>query len=269
MRAYHEERAAALSEKKIRIFENIVEEPCVMVEDHWHDSFEILYVRSGSGEQYINGQKFSFTRRSLIVICPGDVHSTVAHSHGCEIDVLQFEKEYLSEREELIIDLVSFVTDTPEREIPALLENIRKYAPNDTASAELVISGSLFMLCGMILQHRKTSTSIVKASAFASEVCNYVRNNDNIRLDVVCRHFGYSPEHFSRKFHSDSGISYKHYCEKFKMRKFLQALEDGSISLSEIAERLDYSDTSSFIRAFKRIYGMTPGVYRKLRNSFS
>lgn len=266
MQAYREERSSILTEKKIRLFKNVVKEPSVMVEDHWHDSYEILFVKEGCGEQQINAQKFTFAPGTVIVIQPGDIHATVSLSTaGCEIDVLQFVQEYFDEREDLLTDLTSSVTDTDNEEIYALLDCIKKHTDGDKASDELILSGAMFMLCGMLLRNCRNSTDIVKTTSFTHEVYQYLRSLNDIKLESVARHFGYSPEHFSRKFHADSGISYKHYCEKIKMQQILRALEDDVIPLAEIAYRLEYSDTSSFVRAFKRIYGITPGAYRRLK----
>jgi hypothetical protein len=60
MKAYHEKESPSLSQSSIRCFKNIVEEPKIMARPHWHNSYEILYVKRGCGEQYINSKKFSF-----------------------------------------------------------------------------------------------------------------------------------------------------------------------------------------------------------------
>jgi AraC-like DNA-binding protein/mannose-6-phosphate isomerase-like protein (cupin superfamily) len=269
MQAYREERSSMLSEKKIRFFKNIVKEPSIMVENHWHDSYEILFVKEGHGEQHINAQKFNFSPGTIIVVRPGDIHATVSTSPGkCEIDVLQFVQEYFGKREDFLTNLTSSVTEIDNKEIYTLLECINKFSASEKTSDELIISGAMFMLCGILLRNCQNTTSVVKTAAFMHEVYQYLRNFNDIKLESIARYFGYSPEHFSRKFHAESGISYKHYCEKIKIQQIIRALENEAISLAEIADRLEYSDTSSFIRAFKRIYGITPGAYRRLKNKF-
>ena len=44
-----------------------------------------------------------------------------------------------------------------------------------------------------------------------------------------------------------------------------RALRDSGASISEIAQQLGYSDSSSFVRAFKRLQGESPLQYRKRR----
>ncbi|MGE8496810.1 MAG: helix-turn-helix domain-containing protein, partial [Pseudomonas sp.] len=41
-----------------------------------------------------------------------------------------------------------------------------------------------------------------------------------------------------------------------------ELLEIDSLTLEDIAERLDYGEVSNFIHAFKRWKGLTPGQYR-------
>jgi AraC-like DNA-binding protein len=107
---------------------------------------------------------------------------------------------------------------------------------------------------------------LAKKTDFVLNVCRYLKNTDDIRLEHVSHYFGYSPEHFSRKFHAELGVSFKRYCEQILIQRSLDYFDKPNISLGEIAEILGYSDASSFIRAFKRIYGITPGNYRRMRN---
>ena len=268
MQAYHEREAATLLEGRVVFKKAIVKEPRTMVNPHWHEAYEILYVRHGSGKQQINSNIFDFAPGTVVVICPGDIHATVAASqNGSEIDVLQFRAEYFGSREELLTELASSVAETATREIGELLERIAQHANGTNTGDSLIVSGEVFMLCGILLKNRKSAASVGKMTEFISNACQYLRDHDDIRLEAVAQHFGYSHEHFSRKFHAELGISYKHYCEKIKMQKFIRACEGNDVSLSEIAAALGYSDTSSFVRAFKRIYGIAPGAYRRLKNN--
>lgn len=268
MQAYHEKEASVLSGNKINFLKNVVDNPCTMANPHWHDSYEILFVRQGFGVQQINSKKFNFTTGSATIICPGDIHATYATSkNGCEIDVLQFSREYFFNREDLLFDILSCVIDVATLDMHDIFDSINKLANSRNSSDNLILTGNIFTLCGFFLDYSKNSTSLVKTSEFIDGVCKYIQSVDDLKLETVSRHFGYSCEHFSRKFHLELGISYKHYCEKIKMQKFLKVFDNDSRSLDEIATILGYSDASSFSRAFKRIYGLTPSAYKKLKNT--
>jgi AraC-like DNA-binding protein len=47
-----------------------------------------------------------------------------------------------------------------------------------------------------------------------------------------------------------------------RQQRALALLEDTSLSMSEIAERLGFSDLSSFSQAFKRWFGVSPSHRR-------
>ncbi len=59
-------------------------------------------------------------------------------------------------------------------------------------------------------------------------------------------------------------MPYREWCEQLRMRRATKLLHDQQSSIAQIAELLGYSDSSSFIRAFKRIYGITPYQYSRL-----
>ncbi|MBR2459946.1 MAG: helix-turn-helix transcriptional regulator [Clostridia bacterium] len=266
MQAYYEKEALLFSKNKIKCFKNTVNFPKTMVSPHWHDAYEILYVRSGFGDQQINRQSFHFQPGTVVVICPGEIHSTVATSpEGCDIDVLQFVAESFDSKRNLLNDLVSSVIPRPPEQARQLFDSLNGHIGGEKTSGELILLGNVFILCGLLSEYCGNPEAMKKNTEFFDNVYRYIRNTDDLRLKSVAGHFGYSHEHFSKKFHAEFGISYKYYCERVKMQRILEYFDVESVSLTEIAYMLGYSDTSSFIRAFKRIYGITPNTYRKLK----
>ena len=90
----------------------------------------------------------------------------------------------------------------------------------------------------------------------------YTKEETDIRLENVAAYFNYSPEHLSRKFHREMGISYRDWCNRILMDRAVYLLKSEDNTIAFIAESLGYSDESSFTRAFKRMYGITPSTYR-------
>ena len=46
------------------------------------------------------------------------------------------------------------------------------------------------------------------------------------------------------------------------MENAKQSMEQGKISIEEISEDLGYSDTSNFIKVFKKVSGITPSEFK-------
>jgi AraC-like DNA-binding protein len=62
---------------------------------------------------------------------------------------------------------------------------------------------------------------------------------------------------------SACGTSFQELADQSRFEITRQLLENSSMLLSQIAETLDYSDASTFTRAFRRWSGMTPSVWRE------
>jgi len=73
-----------------------------------------------------------------------------------------------------------------------------------------------------------------------------------------------SVSHLSQVFHQEMGMMYKEYLTKLRIEEAQRLLEDPSLALEEVAEKVGYRTLPSFLRAFKRRVGMTPGQYRRM-----
>ncbi|MDQ6420438.1 helix-turn-helix domain-containing protein [Paenibacillus sp. LHD-117] len=81
-------------------------------------------------------------------------------------------------------------------------------------------------------------------------------------LQTMADHFGMSLSGFSYHFKRTMGQNFKEYIDRLRIQKSIQLLRGTDETLDSIAQQAGYSNTSSFIRAFKKIAGTTPGQYR-------
>ncbi len=80
--------------------------------------------------------------------------------------------------------------------------------------------------------------------------------------EEVAGKMGYSLRSFYRKL-SENGHSYRSILDDARLRLAKRYLSDFSLSHTEVALLLGYSEQSSFIRAFRNWMGITPGEYRE------
>lgn len=78
----------------------------------------------------------------------------------------------------------------------------------------------------------------------------------------VAKQMGYSTRSFYRIL-EEAGYSYRGVISGLRRRLAKKYLMDESLSYSDIAMLLGYSEQSAFTRAFKDWMGMTPGEFRK------
>jgi AraC-like DNA-binding protein len=80
-------------------------------------------------------------------------------------------------------------------------------------------------------------------------------------LPQAARALGLSDRTLKRRL-QDEGISYRMLLAEVRGHRANQLLEDETLTLTQIAERMGFSDLSSFSQAYKRWFGVAPSVGR-------
>lgn len=127
-----------------------------------------------------------------------------------------------------------------------LMEKIRNIANN---------------LCQSILERRQKDyeNSLTRYEMFIKE--NALKESFSVQL--MADHFGMSPSNLSNVYKQWTGMTIMEHVTYIRMEQAKKWLKDESVkmTLNEIVEQIGYNNTSSFIRKFKRMYGVTPRQY--------
>ena len=83
-------------------------------------------------------------------------------------------------------------------------------------------------------------------------------------LETMAERLGMHRRTFQRAL-AGEGTSYSHLTERVLFRRAATLLGDQGLSVTSISVELGYSSPSSFVRAFRRIAGVTPMAYRRLK----
>ena len=82
----------------------------------------------------------------------------------------------------------------------------------------------------------------------------------------LAHRFSLSERTFARRL-ADRGISLRDLVNDARMEISQEYLEESSLPVAEIAIRLGYTDASSFIRSFRKRFGLAPGEWRIQRSN--
>lgn len=82
------------------------------------------------------------------------------------------------------------------------------------------------------------------------------------RKELVAEQMGMHVRHLHRKL-AEEGASYQQILDEVRLEMATGLLRDPRLSVEDVATRLGYSEGQSFVRAFKRQAGMTPGRFRQ------
>lgn len=89
---------------------------------------------------------------------------------------------------------------------------------------------------------------------------------DNLQLDIhiqsLGKNFGMSSRNFSRRFKAATGQTPLEYLQKKRISLAKDLLQNTNLGLSEIADKVGYSDLGHFNRLFKRHLSTSPSEYR-------
>lgn len=97
------------------------------------------------------------------------------------------------------------------------------------------------------------------------QILQYLEENymdSNLSLALLADSFHLSGPYLSRYFKDQTGMNFADYLCRLRIQKAKELLKE-EISIQEIAERVGYNSSNSFIRTFKRYESITPGTYRE------
>jgi len=102
-------------------------------------------------------------------------------------------------------------------------------------------------------------------SMLVARAQEYILENINRELSVndIADALLVSREHLTRVFQAQTGMTPKAYILSRKMNLACDLLMSSQLSCKEIAERVGFSDPTSFSRAFRRLTEMAPGELRE------
>jgi two-component system, response regulator YesN len=89
------------------------------------------------------------------------------------------------------------------------------------------------------------------------------RYDQDLTLELCASILNYHPGYISRVFKKEAGVPFVDYLTDYRMKMARTMLENSTMKISDIAEKLRYAHTSAFIRAFRKCVGQTPGQYRE------
>lgn len=82
-------------------------------------------------------------------------------------------------------------------------------------------------------------------------------------VEELAREAGMSRSAFAARFRDRVGMSPLDYVTRWRMFRAGALLRGGQRSIADIAAAVGYENESAFAKAFKRVTGITPGVYRR------
>lgn len=114
-------------------------------------------------------------------------------------------------------------------------------------------------MCCRLMEERRTRLGMAK---LIQHYLNAIPGTMPSMLENVARLMNMSQRTLKCRLQNE-GTTFRALLAQSRGAMAQELLRDGRLSLSEIAERLGFSDLSSFSQAFRRWYGAAPSKFRK------
>ena len=255
-----------------------------MIAPHWHNYYEVLYILDGEVREMIDGQERIISSEDIVIIAPGSVHTTYSITENCSIIVLLFFSSYLNSISPVAtrypgqgvqingsIQLKSGYVESDNvnrQEFNRIFRRINEEYERKEKGHLYIIKGLMHEFLGLLYRSNAVIENVKTDhhhSKTMTETIEYIENNvdKQLLLKDVAASIGYTPEHFSRLFKEFTRQTFKQYVDTVKIAeaKRLLTFNDHRYTAANVADRLGFSNFSSFTRLFKRITGVSPSQF--------
>lgn len=251
---------------------------------HSHVFYELLCCHNTCGAEYLIGaERYKLLKGDIIVIPPGNSHRVLLPDNMQEPyirDVLWISMDFIRNLSKTIpeIETLTLSTQTRFRTAGTRWEyicDLFRQGIQEAAAAQLgwqtmVAANTLTILIHLIRAIHDINAKPTEAEKpeLLDQFISYVEMHlsHRITLGETARHFYISESTVTQTFRKKMGISFYRYVTQRRLIASKTLIETG-IPLETVAEQVGFTDYSSFFRAFKREYGISPRQYRKMQQN--
>ena len=252
---------------------------------HWHDEFEIIYVRSGFLTVSISGESYIGKTGEAFVVSPGNLHLMGSQSGTVDYYTFLFPLKYISFRTDDMLDeklleplnsghlmICPRVKDTAKELCEQLIEIYMAKKDESESKIATQVRTKIILLQfilemwkkGFVIENDTSGRNTVE-----KEMVSYIQQNftGKISLKEFGEQFHLSEKYISRYFKEHFHITLSQYVTYLRLEHAKQLLQDTDIPVTDVAMQSGYQNVSYFIRSFQKAYAVSPLKYRK--NNYS
>lgn len=153
--------------------------------------------------------------------------------------------------------------DVKETEVAVLSEH---YLERVSHIYELTALKKLFFTVLRSYYDLTVATNKLNVSPMVDDAINYIHKHcyEKISTHVIGVAISVNDSYLSRQFKKEVNMTITYYIQKYRIEKAKLLIEQGNLSITEIALRLGFKDVQYFTTTFKKLVHMTPSEFAKI-----
>lgn len=249
---------------------------------HWHEEFEITYIRKGSGTYLVDLEACHAEEGDLLFFASGTLHGIPEGGvRELETDSFVFHPQMLGTGKDVCG--VKFVgpARTGEVRFPALIrkseekeagmaevfEKLKKSFLSREPGYELETEALLYQFFFLLYKHvpyKRKAPENEEVLEKLKRVIQYIKENyqNPVLVSDLAQICHFSEYYFMRFFKKYMNMTCIEYLNQYRMEIAAGKLSGSSQSVTDIALDTGFQNISYFNRVFKKNYRMTPTQYR-------
>lgn len=244
---------------------------------HWHQEVELIYIAHGQFQLFLNDRTYEAGAGDFFYIKEGDIHGGIPKNCVYHCIVFDFKalvhttpvRKYTRQFDRRQLTLLEYFK-AAQTDITALAAGLCRCLHKQAPGWELSTLGLIYELYGAMIAggyYRVTSPESDRHDKIAhlKPVLEYIETHysEPITLQDLSKIAGMSAKYFCRFFQVFIHRTPIDYLNYYRIERACLLLDTSSLSVTEIAYRCGFSDSSYFVRIFKKYKAITPKQYRK------